>query len=962
MAAIGDDITQRHRRDTPREGWRGAALVALSVLTLMGCVCLLLGYGLAESLPRQIDRYLLTRPGDAGLYRVTYADGSTGFLTVNVIRPNSDSLSYAAVLGQGGQAVDVSYHFTNWQGSGQPYTRVDTLARNANRLLLLAQRLPNTTVFPQPPFDAWNAGLIRSDQETPYEAQVQLYNQDWDYRAWRDGGETVVLPDGTSASADILRMEWWSSGALVDETLQWYVPGIGEVRQEERDGQGQRLMTVELVNNTRLGPEAAAGLPWTELVDSDAGEPAFFRAGPRRTGAWPTASLAGPDLRIIYRRPAGVGVTASPAYAGGLFYLADQEGRLVALDAYGAAPRWQFTAGGPITAAPAVAEGIVYVGAADKHIYALEAREGHFLWRRRVLDNVSTSPVVADGTVYVGAEDHALYALDAHTGALRWRFVAGDRLVASPALAAGRVFFGADDGVIYAVEAASGRLLWRHAMDSAVEATPAASEAGLVFVGSDNQQFAALDAASGREVWSVQTRFGYLASPSVGRDRVYAADLGGALHAYEAATGAVAWEWQDPAEAGFVSSPLLVGAHLIGINRDGRLHVWDAETGRLLHTVSVGEAVTASPTWTGEAVLVANAAGDLLALQGGPEARSLSFERRWQQDYTARDADLQASTFFADPILAGGRLYGLLRGGTLWSIDPGTGAGSMLASLGDEVWGTPAERDGVLYAVTASGQALAYELASGETRWTTGLSEATRFGPAVDDARVYVHTFGGQQTIVSALDRTTGAVLWQHGLDDGNSTPVVDGDRLYVSGTAITALEAASGEVRWESEPLVALGTLAAFNGAVYAGDGDEKGASFLAVDATTGDTLWRRDDPVHFLYGRPAYDAQTNTVLAGTQEGVLYAFAAGTGEVRWRLPVEGALQSTLQVGDGIVYATSYHGFLYAADITTGRLLNQYRPGSNLTTLAGPLLERDVMYTVYGTTLHALSVRLEGGP
>ena len=88
----------------PRESRRGAGLIATSMLALALCVCATAAFSLADRLPRQVDRYLLTRPGEAGLYRVTYAEGSTGWLTVNVVNASADSLSYAALLGEGGRS------------------------------------------------------------------------------------------------------------------------------------------------------------------------------------------------------------------------------------------------------------------------------------------------------------------------------------------------------------------------------------------------------------------------------------------------------------------------------------------------------------------------------------------------------------------------------------------------------------------------------------------------------------------------------------------------------------------------------------------------------------------------------------------------------------------------------------------------------------------------------------------
>jgi hypothetical protein len=56
----------RPRKNPPaprsRESRRGAGLIAASMLALALCVCATAAFSLADRLPRQVDRYLLTRP------------------------------------------------------------------------------------------------------------------------------------------------------------------------------------------------------------------------------------------------------------------------------------------------------------------------------------------------------------------------------------------------------------------------------------------------------------------------------------------------------------------------------------------------------------------------------------------------------------------------------------------------------------------------------------------------------------------------------------------------------------------------------------------------------------------------------------------------------------------------------------------------------------------------------------
>jgi outer membrane protein assembly factor BamB len=128
----------------------------------------------------------------------------------------------------------------------------------------------------------------------------------------------------------------------------------------------------------------------------------------------------------------------APVTAGGLIFVADRAGAVLALDEDGETV-WKTYAGGPVYYPPAIAHDRVYVGSADGRVYAWEARTGRFLWSYRVAPAdrllpvygklISTWPVaggvvVQDGTVYAAAgiahyDGTYVVALDAVTGELK---------------------------------------------------------------------------------------------------------------------------------------------------------------------------------------------------------------------------------------------------------------------------------------------------------------------------------------------------------------------------------------------------------------------------------------------------------------------------------------------------------------------------------------------------------------
>src|SRR5258708_22219121 len=162
MSLAVEGPTQPHPRAArARESGRGAIALAISLVAFAGLVCAAAALSLADRLPTTLDQYLPTRAGQSSLYRITYVDGSQGFATSNIVKPSTDSISYARVYATG-QAIQQHTSYTNWQGAGQAHTLDDYFARDCQQLVQVAQRqAANTTVF-QPSLSVWTPSLLAS--------------------------------------------------------------------------------------------------------------------------------------------------------------------------------------------------------------------------------------------------------------------------------------------------------------------------------------------------------------------------------------------------------------------------------------------------------------------------------------------------------------------------------------------------------------------------------------------------------------------------------------------------------------------------------------------------------------------------------------------------------------------------------------------------------------------------------
>ena len=170
-------------------------------------------------------------------------------------------------------------------------------------------------------------------------------------------------------------------------------------------------------------------------------------------------------------------------------------------------------------------------------------------------------------------------------------------------------------------------------------------------------------------------------------------------------------------------------------------------------------------------------------------------------------------------------------------------------------------RDGVVRA----GQALQAWPEAFARAWRVEIGEGYS-SPVVSRGRVFVHSRRGDAEIVTALDLSSGARLWQHDyparyiqntivpadLPGPFATPVVDGGRVFTLGAAgiLSSWDAASGALVWRNDYSASVQVTGLFCGTsasplvvggmliVQVGS-DAGGGRVLALDPATGDEIW---------------------------------------------------------------------------------------------------------------------------
>jgi outer membrane protein assembly factor BamB len=185
-------------------------------------------------------------------------------------------------------------------------------------------------------------------------------------------------------------------------------------------------------------------------------------------------------------------------------------------------------------------------------------------------------------------------------------------------------------------------------------------------------------------------------------------------------------------------------------------------------------------------------------------------------------------------------------------------------------------------------------------------------------------------------------------------TPVVAGDRLYVTSFEVHVLDVATGQRQFKTRD-VAWTRLVA-DGRIHASDGP----SLYALDAANGGELWRLavDGWVYALH------AAGGTVVTGVRGGGVQAWDAASGELLWERTDAQADFESPQSGPALVDGLVYYrggGLLHALDARTGAERWVYPLGDGEAAVSGasgmpvrPTVGGGAVYATVGSRVVAL--------
>lgn len=214
-----------------------------------------------------------------------------------------------------------------------------------------------------------------------------------------------------------------------------------------------------------------------------------------------------------------------------------------------------------------------------------------------------------------------------------------------------------------------------------------------------------------------------------------------------------------------------------------------------------------------------------------------------------------------------------------------------------------------------------------------------RGGP--EHSGIYTSTAEPSLSEVAWKFKTKGKVI---------STPVVDGDAVYVGSTdhKLYAINRRDGTLKWSFDTFGPVNSSPAVsNGLVMFGSVDGR---FYAVDASTGKQKWifktagesrftapgihgaiprteMMADPFDVYLSSPAI--ANGVVYFGSGDHNVYALDVATGTLRWKFKTGDVVHASPAVVDNVVYIGSWDRNMYAINAITGREQWRYQTGND---------------------------------
>jgi len=251
----------------------------------------------------------------------------------------------------------------------------------------------------------------------------------------------------------------------------------------------------------------------------------------------------------------------------------------------------------------------------------------------------------------------------------------------------------------------------------------------------------------------------------------------------------------------------------------------------------------------------------------------------------------------ASPIVAGSSVFAMDSNGAISAFDVQAGTRLWRTETQAEndrstnIGGGIAAADGVVYAATGRGEALALDAAKGVIKWRAWLDAPARSAPTVVEGKLFMPTLDERMVALSAAD---GKRVWSYQATAAATAVLGEPAPAYADGLLVggfgsgdlVGLRADSGSLAWSDSlassrgraslaDLSAIRALPVIVGNVVYSIG--VGGLLVAIDLRSGRRLWERE-----IAGQYTPAAAGDWLFVLTAEQQLAAIGRADGRVRW--------------------------------------------------------------------------------
>lgn len=306
-------------------------------------------------------------------------------------------------------------------------------------------------------------------------------------------------------------------------------------------------------------------------------------------------------------------------------------------------------------------------------------------------------------------------------------------------------------GQVYALNSRTGEKMWSFQTDGKIYSTPMVWR-NYVMVGSADHWIYVLNARNGKLLWKYETDKAVLGTPVIHKGIGYIGGSDGSFRAFSMKNGKLLWEFDGI--KGYISAqPLIYGDHIYFGSWGNDFYALDLKTG----------------------------------------------QKRWEWSNGSSNRMLSAAACY--PVASGGRIFLVAPDRHMTALD---------AATGEEIWREMkpgvrvresmgiSEKGDLVYVKTMEGELLGVSTAadSMDVVWRSALQLPYELTPSAIQARdglVFVPSHSG---LLSAVNASSGAVIWQHKISNGMINPV-----LTMKGKAIVAstMDGKITKLEWNS-------------------------------------------------------------------------------------------------------------------------------------------------------------------